>query len=188
MLDHKQMTTRERLEEIIEEVEDGINDACKDLLVTSKKLIELSTAAQTDCQERVAGRPCSLFWIGAIESELNRAKEARERLDRLVEKKKSMKYLLKFEKAAEAEIRQNPAMSPAIEEYVAEVKKKAPGADRWEIINYHHQGFTAEKAAELIANDAATADEYDEFENYLDELLRDQGRSQDLQSKKKTRH
>ena len=85
--------THERIAERLQTLEWQITDARWVLKQAADAMMRRATEATASCEALMKNEPCSLVWTEFAEGDLRKAKEARERLERLIETQRVLKSL-----------------------------------------------------------------------------------------------
>ncbi|MGV2336262.1 MAG UNVERIFIED_CONTAM: hypothetical protein LVR18_19875 [Planctomycetaceae bacterium] len=86
-------TAETRIEEYLQRLEWEISDARSDLQKAADNLMRRAQEAKANCEALMKNEPCSLMWTEFAEGDLRTAKEARARLETLIEKQRMLKHL-----------------------------------------------------------------------------------------------
>ena len=88
-------TTAEKINDHLGRLEWMIADAKRDLVKAAEALAHRGMNAVKECEAMMADEPCSLMWVEFAEGELRNAREAKARLNGLIEQQHMLKFLAK---------------------------------------------------------------------------------------------
>lgn len=85
----------EAINQRLEQIEWMIGHAMKELEAAANQMARRAAEAVESASSMLAGQPYGTMWIEFAESDLRRAREAKSRLDELVEQKKMLQFIAK---------------------------------------------------------------------------------------------
>lgn len=88
------MIHEDRIQGQLETLEWQIEDARKDIRKTAEALMARAREADEATMALVNNAPTTLGWVDFLEGDIRRAREARERHERLIETKKLLTHLM----------------------------------------------------------------------------------------------
>ena len=74
-----------------------IEDAKRNLASAAKELMRRAENAVKETEAMMADSPCSMMWTEFVESDVRTAKEAKAKLNQLLEQQTMLRYFLKAE-------------------------------------------------------------------------------------------
>jgi hypothetical protein len=94
-----QMTTTDETQQAVTQylaqLDWMIADAKRELAAAAKAMARRAAEAVDNADAMLADQPCSLTWVEFAESDLRTAREAKDRLNRLIEQQKMLQFVAK---------------------------------------------------------------------------------------------
>ena len=87
------LTLEEKIEKRLEVLDWEIEDAKRDLAKAAEAMLRRATEAVSQNEALLADKPCSTMWVNFAEGDLREARDAKAKLEVLIEKKKLLTFV-----------------------------------------------------------------------------------------------
>ena len=87
------LTLEEKIEKRLEVLDWEIEDAKRDLAKAAEAMLRRATEAVSQNEALLADKPCSTMWVNFAEGDLREARDAKAKLEALIEKKKLLTFV-----------------------------------------------------------------------------------------------
>ena len=89
----EQKTTEQKIEERLKVLDWEIEDAKRGLAKAAEAMLRRATEAVYQNEALLADKPCSTMWVNFAEGDLREARDAKAKLESLIEKKKLLTFI-----------------------------------------------------------------------------------------------
>ena len=87
------MSTEQKIEERLKVLNWEIEDAKRGLAKAAEAMLRRATEAVSQNEALLADQPCSTMWVNFAEGDLREARDAKAKLEVLIEKKKLLTFV-----------------------------------------------------------------------------------------------
>ena len=87
------LTLEEKIEKRLEVLDWEIEDAKRDLAKAAEAMLRRATEAVSQNEALLADQPCSTMWVNFAEGDLREARDAKAKLEALIQKKKLLTFV-----------------------------------------------------------------------------------------------
>ena len=87
------MSTEQKIEERLQVLDWEIEDAKRGLAKAAEAMLRRATEAVSQNEALLADQPCSTMWVNFAEGDLREARDAKAKLEALIQKKKLLTFV-----------------------------------------------------------------------------------------------